>query len=136
MAKQVTKATKGTDKATKGTDKAVEFARKQRAGVAAIEAAGGNAAPLTIANNPRMVVGGEGASKAEACFALLRKARTVGDYIAAREKAGMGATLGGYLPGWIEKGYVVVGSKGKAVAKASKGKAVAKAASEPASVEA
>ena len=65
-----------------------------------------------------VVIGGDDTSRAETCLAMLRKSKTIGDYLAAREKAGLGTTLGGYLPGWIEKGYVSVG-KGKP-AKAAK----------------
>jgi hypothetical protein len=83
--------------------------RAKRPGVVAIETAGGNAAAITIASAPRMVVGGSDTSRAEQCLDMLRKSKTIGDYLAAREKAGMGATLGGYLPGWIEKGFVTVG---------------------------
>ena len=148
MAKQVNKATnakatnaKATNaKATKATnDKASEpvaFVARKRAGVLAIEAAGGNVATVTIVKPPRMVVGGGDTSRAEACLAMLRQSPTIGAYVAAREKAGLGATLGGYLPGWLEKGFVAVAaptgdkaSKGKV----AKGKA-AKAHSEPAKV--
>lgn len=141
MAKQVNKATSNKATSNKATsDKAsvpVVFARKVRQGVATIEAAGGNAAAVTIVTPPRMVVGGADTSKAETCLALLRKVRTIGEYIAAREQLGMGATLGGYLPGWIEKGYVLVGKasdKPAKPAKASKASKASKPASEPAKV--
>jgi hypothetical protein len=138
MAKQVNKASdKPSNKATKASDKPVEFApRAKRPGVAAIEAAGGALATIAIVTPPRMVVGGADTSKAETCFALLRKSPTIGAYMAARDKAGLGATLGGYLPGWVEKGFVKVGKAGGKPAKATKAsKAAAKAPSEPASVE-
>lgn len=86
--------------------------RAKRAGVVAIESAGGNAASVTIAKSPRMVIGGDDTSRAQQCLDMLRKSKTIGDYLAAREKAGLGETLGGYLPGWIEKGFVVVGKAG------------------------
>lgn len=129
---KATKATKATNaKATnaKANDKPFE-ARKARPGVAAIEAAGGASATITIVTPPRMVVGGADTSRAETCFAMLRKSRTIGDYLAARDKAGLGATLGGYLPGWVEKGFVKVGGKPTKATKATK--ANDKAASEPA----
>ncbi len=59
----------------------------------AIDAAGGIAATVKIVTPPRMVVGGSDTSRAEACLEMLRKAPTIGAYLAAREKAGMGATL-------------------------------------------
>lgn len=95
--------------------------RAKRQGVVAIEAAGGPTASVSIVKAPRMVIGGDDTSRAEQCLEMLRKSKTIGDYLAAREKAGLGETLGGYLPGWIEKGFVVVG-KGK-VAKPNKVKA-------------
>lgn len=133
MAKQNTKATKGNGKATgKASNSFASQPRKARPGVAAIEAAGGSNASLQIVSSPRMVVGGDSATKAEACLAMLRKARTVGDYMALRDKAGMGATIGGYLPGWVEKGFVKVG-KGKASNAKPKATKTPKVASEPAS---
>lgn len=115
---KVGKATKPTAIATSNPNP-----RAKRQGVVAIEAAGGPAAAVSIVKAPRMVIGGDDTSRAEQCLDMLRKSKTIGEYLAAREKAGLGETLGGYLPGWIEKGFVVVGKAGNKPAKPNKVKA-------------